>query len=326
MFDTLTMSEEVDAHPELVEGREGEFRGNRLPKNLQALNLREDKEDAVRTTTKLQELLSQGHLLVSPFCYDAFTAKIAESVGFPIVYVSGFGTAMARGYPDVGVITQTEIVENARYVAAAVQVPVVADADTGYGNPINAARTVREYERAGVAGIHLEDQVFPKKCGFFEGKQVIPMEEHVAKIRAVLDARTDPEFLVIARCDALALNGWEDTIRRCRAYQQAGADMVFVDGIQTVEDLHIYAQEMADLPRLYNGDLLPVEEVERLGFRIMIHRTSMAVVYKAVRAVMEELKGKGWVDPSVAASRDEISELLGLSRVYQMEEEYAVVE
>ncbi len=279
----------------------------------------------MRPTRKLREILSQGRLLVAPFCYDAFTAKIAESVGFPIVYVSGFGTAMSRGYPDVGVMTLTEMVENARYVAAAVGVPVVADADTGYGNPINVARTVGDYEQAGVAGMHLEDQVFPKKCGYFAGKQVISQEEHVAKIRAALDARTDPDFLIIARCDALAVKGWQDTIRRCRAYHEAGADMVFVDGIKTAEDVYTYARELADLPRFYNGDLLAVAEVEKLGFRIMIHRASLFAVFKAVREVMQELKEKGSVDRSHTATREEVAELLGLSGVYEMEERYAAV-
>ena len=189
----------------------------------------------MRTTTKLRELLSEDRLLVSPFTFDAFTAKIAETVGFPIVYMSGFGTAMSKGYPDVGLVSMSEMVENAHRIASTVSVPVIADADTGYGNAINVRRTIREYEQAGVAGVHMEDQVFPKKCGFFEGKEVIPMEEHVAKVRAALDAREDPDFLVIARCDALAVNGWDDTIRRCRAYYEAGADMVFVDG--PVDDL-----------------------------------------------------------------------------------------
>ena len=130
----------------------------------------------MRATTKLRELLSKDGLLVSPFTYDAFTAKIAETVGFPIVYMSGFGTAMSKGYPDVGLVSMSEMVENARRIAATVSVPVIADADTGYGNAINVRRTIREYEQAGVAGVHLEDQVFPKKCGFFEGNQVIPME------------------------------------------------------------------------------------------------------------------------------------------------------
>ena len=278
----------------------------------------------MRTTTKLRELLSQERLLVSPFTYDAFMAKIAETVGFPIVYMSGFGTAMSRGYPDVGLVSMSEMVDNARRIANTVSVPVIADADTGYGNAINVRRTVREYEQAGVAGIHLEDQVFPKKCGFFEGKQVIPMEEHVAKVRAALDAREDPDFLIIARCDALAVNGWDDTIRRCRAYYEAGADMVFVDGIKSTEDLERYAHDLADVPRLYNGDLASTQEVERLGFKIMIHRGSMFAVYKWVRSVMEQLKSEGVVDPSLYGKREEVAGLLGLDAIYEMEKEYAV--
>ena len=278
----------------------------------------------MRTTTKLRELLSQERLLVAPFTYDAFMAKIAEAVGFPIVYMSGFGTAMSKGYPDVGLVSMSEMVDNARRIANTVSVPVIADADTGYGNAINVRRTVREYEQAGVAGIHLEDQVFPKKCGFFEGKQVIPMEEHVAKVRAALDAREDPDFLIIARCDALAVNGWDDTIRRCRAYYEAGADMVFVDGIKSTEDLERYAHDLADAPRLYNGDLVSTQEIERLGFKIMIHRGSMFAVYKWVRNVMEQLKSEGAVDPSLYGKREEVAGLLGLDAIYEMEKEYAV--
>ena len=278
----------------------------------------------MRTTTKLRELLSEDRLLVSPFTYDAFTAKIAETVGFPIVYMSGFGTAMSKGYPDVGLVSMSEMVENAHRIASTVSVPVIADADTGYGNAINVRRTVKEYEQAGVAGIHLEDQVFPKKCGFFEGKQVIPMEEHVAKVRAALDAREDPDFLVIARCDALAVNGWDDTIRRCRAYHEAGADMIFVDGVKSTEDLERYARDLADAPRLYNGDLAPTQEVERLGFKVMIHRGSMFAVYKWVRTVMEQLKDTGMVDPSLYATREQVAGLLGLEAIYEMEKEYAV--
>ena len=176
----------------------------------------------LRATTRLREMLSRGTMLVAPFVLNALHAKIAERVGFQAVYMTGFGTAAERGYPDVGLVTQTEMVENARYIANAIDVPVFCDADTGYGNPINVTRTIREYEMAGVAGCHIEDQVFPKKCGFFEGKLVIPLEEHVQKIRAALAARRDPDFVVIARTDALAVNGWDDVIRRCRAYREAG--------------------------------------------------------------------------------------------------------
>src|SRR2546423_13071697 len=221
-------------------------------------------------TTRPRAMLRRGTMVVAPFVLNASHARIAEAMGFHVVYMTGFGTAAERGYPDVGLVTQTEMAENARYIASAVDVPVLCDADTGYGNPINVTRTIREYEAAGVAGCHLEDQVFPKKCGFFAGKQVVPLEEHVQKIRAALAARRDPDFVVIARCDAYAVTGWEDTVQRCQAYREAGADLVFVDGIKTLEDLQRYATDLADLPRMYNGDLAPTQEVAALGYRLMI--------------------------------------------------------
>jgi 2,3-dimethylmalate lyase len=224
----------------------------------------------MKTTIRLRQLLPTGPMIVAPFILNAMHAKIAEAVGLPAVHMTGAGTAAERGFPDVGLLTMTEMVSNARYIADAVQIPVICDADTGYGNPLNVQRTVREYERAGVAAIHLEDQVFPKKCGFFAGKQVIPLEEHVQKIRAALDARTDPDFVIIARCDAYAVTGWDDTVQRCRAYINAGADLVFVDGIKTLEGLRRYATDLADLPRMYNVDLAPTQEVAALGYRLMI--------------------------------------------------------
>ena len=211
----------------------------------------------MKNTARLRQMLKSGKMVVAPFCLNALHAKIAEAVGFEAVYMTGFGTAAELGYPDVGLVTQTEMVLNARYMVNAVSVPLIADSDSGYGNPINVWRSVQEYESVGVSGIHIEDQVFPKKCGFFAGKLVIPAEEHAEKIRAAVDARRDPDLVIIARCDALAVNGWPDTIERCQAYIEAGADMVFVDGIKTVEDLHTYAREMKDLPRMYNGDLVP---------------------------------------------------------------------
>ena len=178
-------------------------------------------------------MLASGRMVVAPFVLNALHARVAEEVGFGAVYMTGSGTSAEKGYADVGFLTQTEMVANARYIANAVSIPVVADADTGYGNAINVWRTVREYEDAGVAAIHIEDQSFPKKCGFFAGKQVIPVDEMVGKLHAALDARRDPDFAIIARCDAYAVHGWEDTVARCRAYMDAGADMVFVDGIRT---------------------------------------------------------------------------------------------
>jgi 2-methylisocitrate lyase-like PEP mutase family enzyme len=263
-------------------------------------------------------------MVVAPFILNALHAKIAESVGFEAVYMTGAGTAAERGFPDVGLLTMTEMVANARYVAGAVQVPVVCDADTGYGNPLNVRRTVREYEAVGVAGIHIEDQLFPKKCGFFEGKQVIPQEEAVQKIRAALDARTDPDFVVIARCDAYAVTGWEDTIKRCRAYVDAGADLVFVDGIKTVEDLRNYAADLTDLPRMYNGDLLPTQDVAALGYKLMICGSTIWLVYKQVRASFEELKRTGKVNPERYGTRWDVANLLGLEEIYELERRYGV--
>jgi 2-methylisocitrate lyase-like PEP mutase family enzyme len=276
----------------------------------------------VKPTTRFRRLLKRPGLILAPFVFDAYQAKIAEEVGFRLLYMTGFGTAAARGYPDVGLVTQTEMVENARYIASAVRTPLLCDADTGYGNPINVWRTVREYEAAGVAGIHIEDQVFPKKCGFFAGKQVVPLEEHVQKVRAALDARRDKDFVIIARTDALAVHGWEDTLRRCRAYYEAGADMVFVDGIRTEEDLEVYARELRDIPKLYNGMLRPAREIERMGFKVMIAGGTMGVIYKALREAFRELKRKGAVSPSRMEGLDRVASLLGLPRIYEMERRY----
>jgi 2-methylisocitrate lyase-like PEP mutase family enzyme len=269
-------------------------------------------------------MLASGQMITAPFVLNAFHAKIAEAVGFDAVYMTGAGTAAEKGFPDVGLLTMTEMVSNAKYIANAVGIPVVSDADTGYGNPLNVRRTVREYESAGVAGIHIEDQVFPKKCGFFEGKQVIPMEEAVQKIRAALDARTDPDFVIIARCDAYAVTGWEDTVRRCRAYIDAGADLVFVDGVKTLDDLRNYAADLRDLPRMYNGDLLPTQEVAAQGFKLMICGSTIWLVYKQVRDAFEELKETGRVDPSRVATRWDAAGMLGLPEVYELERKYGV--
>ena len=278
----------------------------------------------MKATTRLRQMLNSGGMVVAPFILNALHAKIAEAAGFEAVYMTGSGTAAERGFPDVGLLTQTEMVQNARYIAKAVSVPVVCDADTGYGNPINVRRTLREYEDAGVAGIHIEDQVFPKKCGFFQGKDVIPQEEMVQKIRAALDARTDPDFTIIARCDAYAVTGWDDAVRRCRAYAEAGADMVFVDGVKTLEDLHAYATDLGDLPRMYNGDLLPTQDVEQLGYKLMICGSTIWLVYKAVRDSFEELKATGKVNPERYGTRMDVATLLGLPDIYEMEREYGI--
>lgn len=268
---------------------------------------------------KLKESMKQKMVAI-PYVMNAFHAKIVRLVGFEAVYMTGWGVAAERGYPDVGLITQTEMVQNAKYIVNAVDIPVICDADTGYGNPINVWRTVREYEDIGVSAIHIEDQAFPKKCGFFEGKKIITCEDHVQKIRAAIDARRDKDFIIIARCDALAVNGWKDTIKRCRAYHEAGADMVFVDGINTMEDMRVYAKELQDLPRLFNYELrfpASIDEVAKMGFKIMVVSATVLAFFAAIKRVLEELKEKGMVSLNLASGSQEMDNVLGLPDIYE---------
>lgn len=281
----------------------------------------------MRATARLRELLAGEGMLLAPFVYDGFTARIAEEAGFDAAYMSGFATSMSRGLPDVGLLTQTEMTQNAAVVASAVGVPVIADADTGYGNAINVRRTVREYERAGAAGVHIEDQVAPKKCGFFDGKQVIGLEEAALKIRAAAEARTDPDFVIIGRTDALAVNGWDDAERRCRAFADAGADLVFVDGVRTRDELREYAGRIGDLPRMYNGEI-PPEEAQALGFKIQIHRGPVFALYPIIKEMMTELRETGRVEAlerygSGGDTRMAIAHALGLGEVNALERRYA---
>ena len=280
----------------------------------------------MKTTTKLRQLLKSDSLIVAPFILNAFHAKIAESVGLNAVYMTGSGTSAERGFPDVGLLTMTEMVSNAKYIAGAVDIPVICDADTGYGNPLNVQRTIREYEAAGVAGVHIEDQLFPKKCGFFAGKQVIPQEEAVQKIKAALNARVDPDFVIIARCDAYAVTGWEDTIERCNAYMEAGADLVFVDGIKSQDDIANYARDMADLPRMYNGDLANTKQMDELGYKIMICGSTIWLIYKQLKDAFTELMEEGAVNPERFGTRWDVAGLMGLDAVYELEQKYGVSE
>lgn len=281
--------------------------------------------DRPSTAKRLRNSMQQG-LVVAPFVYDAFQAKIAQKVGLEAIYMTGFGTAAARGYPDVGLLTLTEMAQNVGYVSAAVDLPLIADADTGYGNPLNVQRTVRTYENAGVSALHIEDQVFPKKCGFMQGKMVIPKDEMVQKVRAALDARSDPDLIIIARTDALAVHGWDETESRARAYYEVGADLVFVDGIRTEEELETYARRLEDVPRLYNGGLLRVADIASMGFRLMITGGTIWAVYDAVYTLMRELKETGTTAGNRARGGlfEEVTELLGLPEVYELEQRYQV--
>jgi 2-methylisocitrate lyase-like PEP mutase family enzyme len=265
---------------------------------------------------RLRASLDSGAFVLAPFVYDGLQARLAEDAGFEAVYMTGFGTAAGQGLPDLGLLTQSEMVANVRTLARSVSVPVLCDADTGYGNALNVARTVVEYEDAGAAALHIEDQVWPKRCGFLEGKQVIPLQEMLPKVRAALDARRDPDLVIIARTDALQPAGWDEAERRARAYREAGADLVFVDGIRSVEDLDVYARRLADLPRLYNGQLLTPDEIQARGFRVMIHTATLAAAFAALRSAFRELRETG----RVAASEDPavFAEVLQVLRVPQM--------
>ena len=263
-------------------------------------------------------------MVLAPFVYDGFTAMIAEGQGAQAVYMTGHGTSAQIGLPDVGLTSMAEMVANLGYITEGVEVPVIADADTGYGNAINVQRTEREYENAGAAAMHLEAQVFPKRCGFFEGKQCVPMAEHVQKIRAALDARSEPDLVIIARTDAVAPNGWDDAIRRAEAYRSAGADLVFVDGIKTVDDMDIYTTRLVEqgLPCLYNGELLPVPEVAKRGFKVMITGGGHALSYAAVRQALLDLK-QGGGEGRDLEQFNTITSLLGLPEIYELETRYA---
>ncbi len=247
----------------------------------------------IESRSRLRDLLAGPEMIVAPFVFDCLQAKLAAAAGFDAVYMTGFGTAAARGYPDLGLLTMTEMVANVRAISRSVNVPVICDADTGYGNPLNVWRTVREYEDAGASAMHLEDQVFPKRCGFLAGKQVIAMDAMVPKVRAACDARRDRNLVIIARTDALQVSGWDDVVLRARAYRAAGADLVFVDGIKTVDDLKRYAEKLGDLPLVYNGDLLPIDQLRKYPFKLTIHIGTMLTIFDATRAAMTELKRTG---------------------------------
>lgn len=197
-------------------------------------------------TSQLRTLLRGEKIVIAPGAYDGITAKLIAQAGFSVAYMTGAGTAASLGYPDFGLVTMTEMADNAGRIARSSGLPVIADADTGYGNELNAFRTVQEYERRGVAGLHIEDQVFPKKCGHLDDKEVIPREDFIAKIRAAAAARTDPDFMVIARTDSRAVVGMEEAVARCNEALAAGADMAFLEAPQTVE-------EISAVPKLVRG-------------------------------------------------------------------------
>jgi carboxyvinyl-carboxyphosphonate phosphorylmutase len=281
---------------------------------------------------RLRELLAGSEPVLAPGVFDALGARLVEEAGFPAVYMTGFGTAAALlGRPDVGLLTMSEMVGNAARIVAACELPVIADADTGYGNPLNVIRTVQEYERAGVAAIHLEDQVAPKRCGHMEGKQVIPTVEMEAKIRAAAAARRSADFVIIARTDARAVEGMDSALDRARRYRDAGADVLFVEAAETEDEIAAVANRLGDVPLLFNwaegGKTPPVDHARlaELGFKIVIFPIATLLGTTAwIRHALAEIRAAGTPLPIMAELPrfDEFLEFIGLPEIHELEDRF----
>jgi len=277
---------------------------------------------------RLRELLARPEPLVAPGAYDALSARLVEQAGFDVVYMTGFGTTAAlAGRPDVGLLTGTEMIDNARRIVAAVDLPVIADADTGYGNAINVVRTVQAYEQAGVAGIHLEDQVMPKKCGHMSGKAVIPADEMAGKIRAAVEARRDPDFLLIARTDAAAVEGLSAAIDRARAYADAGADVLFVEAPTSEDDIARVAEELRGVaPLVFNWaeggrtPPIPLARIAELGFALVLFPIGTLLAATAgIRRLLASLRDDGVPAVDDLPTFDGFTDLIGLPEIRELE-------
>lgn len=283
----------------------------------------------MRRTSALRKLLEGKGIIVAPGAYDALSAKLIEEAGFSALYITGSGISHSNGWPDIGLATLTEVIDRAAKIVDATTIPAIADADTGYGNAINLMRAVRLFERAGVAAIHIEDQITPKRCGHYEGKAVVSKEEMVKKIEAALEAREDEEFVIIARTDARAVNGFEEAIERGRAYREAGADVVFLEAPQTL-------QEWEQIPKLISAPLLAnmviggksptlsAEQLEGLGYKIAIFSSDLQrAAIAGMRDALKELKEKGTTEhfPRMVTF-EERGKIIGLPRVRELEERF----
>ena len=282
---------------------------------------------------RLREMLSGSEPVLAPGAYDALSARLVEQAGFEAVYMTGFGTsASLLGRPDIGLLSFGEMVDNARRMIQAVGVPLVADADDGYGNPINVIRTVQEYEAAGVAAVHIEDQVSPKKCGHLEGKQVVEASEMVEKVRAAVEARHSEDFVIIARTDARAGEGLEEALERARRYREAGADVLFVEAPQSEEEVAAVAEAFPDTPLLFNwveGGKTPTMELERLkvlGFRLIIFPIStLLTATQAIREALTQIRAAGSPLPIMdqLLPFEEFTDFIGMPEIQELEERFA---
>jgi 2-methylisocitrate lyase-like PEP mutase family enzyme len=279
----------------------------------------------------LKRLLQRDKLLVAPGCFDGLSARLVEEAGFEAAYLSGGAVARSMGIPDIGLVTMSEAIERAAQVVSAIKIPIIADADTGYGNAVNLVRTVREFERVGVAAIHIEDQVTPKRCGHLDGKEVVPLPEIEQKIAAALATRTDPDFCIIARTDARAVNGMDDAIERAKAFAKLGVDAIFVEAPQSEEELAEIPRRLPGVPLLVNvfkggkTPMLPMERLEKMGYRIAIYpsETQRAAIH-AMRNALATLKRDGTTE-SIDASLTTFKErdrVVGLDDWQKIEKSY----
>ena len=290
---------------------------------------------AKRPTTMLRELFAAPGLVVAPGVADALNARLVAAEGFKAIYMTGGGTSAVRlGMPDVGLLTMPEMADNAGRIADASRLPVISDADTGYGNALNVVRTVRTFEKAGVAAIHLEDQELPKRCGHLSGKTLVSTQDMVGKLRAACDTRVDPDFVIIARTDALAVEGIEAALERGRAYEEAGADMIFVESPLTMEHLAAIPKAFG-VPTLFNmassgkTPHLHADELARLGFKLAIYPNfAILAAIPAVRHYLKELHEQGSVAHLVQgmASFTDWFDVVGMADVKALEEKYGLPE
>ncbi len=277
--------------------------------------------------SRLRELIARDIVQI-PGAFNALVARAIERAGFPAVYISGAGLSNAVfGLPDVGLVTLTEAVEHARRIAGAVKVPVVVDGDTGFGDTINAARTVAEFESAGVSAVHLEDQVLPKKCGHLDGKELVSAEAMAEKIRAAVAARVDKNFMIIARTDARGVTSFEDAVDRAKRYLDAGADAIFPEAMQSADELAKFALAvkaplLANMTEFGKTPLLPLDELRKLGYRMAIYpQTALRTAFKAIQSMLADLKKSGdqtaWIDRM--QTRQELYDLLDYDGLEQID-------
>jgi 2-methylisocitrate lyase-like PEP mutase family enzyme len=282
----------------------------------------------------LKQLFQRDRLLVAPGCFDGLSARLVEEAGFEAAYLSGGALARSMGIPDIGLVTMSEVIERAAQVVAAVKIPIIADADTGYGNAVNLVRSVKEFERTGVAAIHIEDQITPKRCGHLDGKEVIPLAEMEKKLQAALASRSDPDFLIIARTDARGVHGFDDAIRRGNAFAELGVDAVFVEAPQSEAELEEIPRALPNVPLLVNvfkggkTPMLPVERLQQMGYRIAIYpsETQRAAIH-AMRQALGLLKREGTTEKmdDALTTFKERDKVVGLDEWQQLEKQYLVL-